>query len=117
MESQVLISLTRNLLAFLVVAIVASCSAERTVCGGRIYPDQPSSDALIIVKKARSDSRKFCSDEGAGCDFTIARTKQGWSVAAIKVFAVDGKCASRMGDEKFYSYDSAGSLVRVIDGL
>lgn len=74
-------------------------------------------DALEIVKKAAVASRTFRAESGAGCDFTVAKTNQGWSVAATRVLAVDGKCVSRIGDEKFYAYDDAGTLIRVVDGI
>ncbi|MEJ7746428.1 MAG: hypothetical protein WKF61_06685 [Luteimonas sp.] len=99
------------------ITVVAGCSAEKVHCGGRIYPDQVGEDALKILKKTEAESKEFCSEPGAGCDFTVAKTRQGWSVAATRTFAADGKCASRIGDEKFYSYDNSGSLIRVIDGM
>jgi hypothetical protein len=107
----------RYAFALLLVAATSGCSSEAMHCGGRIYPDHAGADALDLVKKAERDSKAFCAVSGAGCDFTVARTNQGWSVAATRTFAVDGKCASRIGDEKFYRYDEAGTLIRVVSGI
>ncbi|WP_141400851.1 hypothetical protein [Pseudoxanthomonas wuyuanensis] len=99
------------------VAVISGCSSKADHCGGNVYPDKAGVDALRFVEKAKVDSEEFCLESGAGCDFTVAKTNQGWSVAVTRTFAVDGKCASRVGDEKFYSYDNSGSLIRVIDGM
>jgi len=117
MDCQTINSVSRHAISLFFIAAIAGCSAEDVRCGGHNYSEKVGADALRILKKAEVDSRAFCSGPGAGCEFTIARTNQGWSVAATKMVAVDGKCASRIGDEKFYSYDSSGSLIRSIDGM
>lgn len=117
MDCQAINNFSRHTISFFFITAITGCSVEDVHCGGHNYPEKVGEDALRILKKAEVDSRAFCSGPGAGCDFTIARTNQGWSVVATRMFAVDGKCASRIGDEKFYSYDSSGSLIRVIDGI
>jgi hypothetical protein len=101
----------------LLLAALGGCSSEKIDCGGKISPDVINADALKIVKKAEIDSKAFCKGSDAGCTFTVAKTDQNWSVSATRVFAVDGKCVSRIGDEKFYKYDESGVLMRVIDGI
>lgn len=117
MDCQVLNSVRHFALALLLMVVVTGCTSKTVLCGGQVYPDNISADAMRVVKKAEVDSRVFCAGSNAGCDFTIAKTNQGWSVAATRTFAVDGKCASRLGDEKFYYYDGAGALIRVVQGI
>ncbi|WP_240099344.1 hypothetical protein [Thermomonas flagellata] len=117
MDYLALNSFWRCAVVFLLAAAVVGCSSTTVRCGGRVYPEKASADALSVVKKTEVDSKEFCAESGGGCDFTVAKTKQGWSVAATRTFAVDGKCASRIGDEKIYIYDESGVLVRAIDGM
>jgi hypothetical protein len=117
MDCPALNDFRRCAVAFLLAAAAVSCSSKAVHCGGRVYPVEAGADALGVVRKAEADSKEFCAESGAGCDFTVAKTKKGWSVAATRTFAVDGKCASRIGDEKIYSYDESGILVRVMDRI
>lgn len=117
MDYQALNNIWRCAFAFLLIVVMMGCSSKAVHCGGRVYPDKASAEALELVKKAEMDSKAFCAESNAGCDFTVAKTNQGWSVAATRTFSVDGKCASRAGDEKFYSYDETGSLIRAVDGM
>jgi len=101
----------------LLAAATVSCSSTTAQCGGRVFPDGVDAEALEIAEKAVVASKSFCAESDAGCDFTVAKTSQGWSVAVTRMYAVDGKCASRIGDEKFYAYDASGTLISVIDGM
>lgn len=107
----------RYVCTLLLLAATAACSSTKVPCGGKIFPQGIGDDALAIVNKARVESKAFCAASEAGCDYTVAKAKGGWSVAVTLVFPVDGKCGSRFGDEKFYSYDDSGELARVIEGL
>lgn len=116
MDCLVLNDARRYAAAIFLVAGVTGCSSATVDCGGQVHPENLGADALRIVEKAKADSKAFCSESDSGCDFTVAKTAQGWSVAATRIFAVDGKCASRIGDERFFSYDESGTLLRVIEG-
>lgn len=94
-----------------------ACSSTKIECGGQVSPHGVGSDTLAIVDKAKAESRRFCEGSEVGCDYTVAKTKAGWSVAATRVFVVDGKCVSAIGGEKIYGYDGSGQLTRVIEGL
>lgn len=107
----------RLVLMVLIVAGLSGCSQAEVSCGGDVRPKGASSEALKLVSKARSDSTAFCSEHGMGCDFSVGRTREGWSVAVTRTFAVDGKCVSRIGDEKFFVYDAQGALLQVIEGM
>lgn len=95
----------------------AGCSSTNIPCGGRISPSGLKGDALVIAKKAVAESARFCAGTSEGCDYIVAKTPKGWSVASTRVSRVDEKCLSAIGDEKFYSYDDSGELLRTIDGL
>lgn len=101
----------------LTVATVACAPKPPVECGGKIYPESASAEALSIVERAAAESRPFCAGASDGCDFSVARTSQGWSVAVTRMIVVEGKCVSRLGDERFYSYDKSGAPVGVIDGI
>lgn len=107
----------RYALMLLLLGSAAGCSSKKIQCGGQVSPQRIGSDALAIVDKAKAESRRFCAGSEAGCDYTVARTKEGWSVAVTLVFVVDDKCVGMFGGEKFYSYDGSGQLIGVIDGL
>jgi len=107
----------RLVLMVLIAAGLSGCSQAELSCGGDVQPKDASSEALKLVRKAKSDAAAFCSEHGMGCDFSVGRTKQGWSVAVTRTFAVDGKCVSRIGDEKFFVYDAQGVLIQVIEGM
>lgn len=96
---------------------VAACSSKNIPCGGRVYPSGIKGDALSIAEKAMAESKRFCAATSEGCDYIVAKTPTGWSVAATRVSLVDEKCLGGIGDERFYSYDNAGELLRTIDGL
>jgi len=107
----------RLVLMVLIAAGLSGCSQAEVSCGGDIQPRNASSEALELVSKAKSDAAAFCSEHGMGCDFSVGRTRKGWSVAVTRTFAVDGKCVSRVGDEKFFVYDAQGALIEVIEGM
>lgn len=105
------------MLVLLVTTSLAGCSQTEVSCGGNVKPENADSEVLKRVSNAKTDSAVFCSKKGMGCDFSVARTKDGWSVAVTRTFAVDGRCVSRIGDEKFFVYDERGALIQVIDGM
>ena len=99
------------------LALLAACAANEVSCGGNMSPEHIDRMAMVAIEKAKADSKAFCAGSPSGCDYTVASTPDGWSVAATLVFSVNGKCVSRIGDERFYSYDASGSLVRVLEGI
>lgn len=103
--------------ALLLLVGAPGCSSTNVQCGGKISPAGIDGDALVIAKKAMAESAVFCEGSPVGCDYVVAKVSNGWSVAATRVFVVENDCASRVGDEKIYSYDDSGDLIRVIDGL
>ncbi len=112
-----MISHWSSALTLLLLGSAAACSSTKIECGGQVAPHGIGSDALAIVDKARAEARGFCTGSEVGCDYTVVKTKTGWSVAATQVFVVDGKCVSAIGGEKIYGYDGSGQLTRIIDGL
>lgn len=101
----------------LIAALCGGCSLEEKKCGGKIHPENASGAALEIANKALIDSREYCRGAGLGCDLRVAKTSSGWTVAVVRKFSVDGVCASRVGDEKFYSYDNSGNLIKAVNGI
>jgi hypothetical protein len=99
------------------LTLLAACSENQVSCGGKVSPGQIDRLAMVVVEKAKADSKAFCAGSPSGCDYAVATTPNGWSVAATRVFSVKDQCVSRIGDERFYSYDASGSLVRVLEGI
>lgn len=107
----------RCVLCALSLTMLAGCTSEAVTCGGDVSPKALAARAPNIVEQAKRDAASFCVRSNGGCDFTMARTRDGWSVAATFRVERDGKCLFRIGDQRFYLYDEAGVLQRVINGL
>jgi len=107
----------RCVLYTLSLTMLTGCTSEAVTCGGDVSPKALAARAPSIVEQAKRDAASFCVRSNGGCDFTMARTRDGWSVAATFRVERDGKCLVRIGDQRFYIYDDAGSLRRVINGL
>ncbi len=103
--------------AVLGIALMAGCTSAPAECGGQVRPEKLGPDASRILERARADSRAFCSESTSGCDFVVYRTPQGWAVAATKMMVEDGKCVTRFGDDRYFSYDASGTLLKVINGI
>lgn len=107
----------RMVIYALSLPMLAGCTSEAVTCGGDVSPRALASSVPNIVEQAKRDAASFCVRNSGGCDFTMARTRDGWSVAATFRVERDGKCLFRIGDQRFYLYDEAGVLQRVINGL
>lgn len=101
----------------LLLTMFAGCTSKAVTCGGDVSPRALAANAPNIVEQAKRDAASFCVRSSGGCDFTMARTRDGWSVAATFRVERDGKCLVRIGDQRFYLYDEAGVLQEVISGL
>ena len=101
----------------LLLAVHAGCTSAPVECGGNVRPEDLGPDALRILEKARADSRAFCSESTSGCDLVVYKTPRGWAVAATKMMVEDGKCVTRFGDDRYFSYDASGTLLKVINGI
>ena len=110
-------SARRYAAAVLGIALLAGCTSAPVECGGQVRPEKLGPDASRILEKARVDSRAFCSESTSGCDFVVYRTPRGWAVAATKRMVEDGKCVTRFGDDRYFSYDASGTLLKVINGI
>lgn len=103
---------------FLLFALVlGGCGYEHVQCGGSVSPKNMVGGDRAILEKVKRDSKSYCLRGNGGCDFQLTKTDRGWSVAAIRLVEHDGKCLYGPGDQKFYIYDEAGSLLRVIGGV
>ena len=117
MNNPILSSARRYAAAVLCIALMAGCTSAPVECGGKVRPEKLGPDALRILEKAKADSRAFCSESKSGCDFVVYRTPRGWAVAATKMIVEDGACVSRIGDDRYFSYDQSGTLLKVINGI
>jgi len=107
----------RSVVYILSLTMLAGCTSEAVTCGGDVSPQALAASALNIVEQAKRDAASFCVRSNGGCDFRMARTRDGWSVAATFRVERDGKCLYRIGDQRFYLYDEAGVLQDVINGF
>lgn len=107
----------RCVLYALPLTMLAGCTSEAVICGGDVSPKALAARAPNIVEQAKRDAASLCVRSNGGCDFRMARTRDGWSVAATFRVERDGKCLVRIGDQRFYLYDEAGVLQEVINGL
>lgn len=96
---------------------VAACSKPPVICGGEVSPKNATDAELQLVDIARDRSTDLCNQPGSACDFNVYKTKAGRTVKATRSFAYDGRCITRIGDERFYSFDESGRLESVINGL
>lgn len=106
----------RLTLVSLAVLLVASCSREDAVCGS-VKPERPTEIESRMLSVAKRQSFSFCSVQGASCELTAYETRGGRTVRVSRVFAQDGKCIGALGDEKFYSFDESGKLIRIVNGI
>ena len=107
----------RSVVYILSLSMLAGCTSEAVTCGGDVSPKALAASAANIVEQAKRDAASFCVRSNGGCDFRMARTRDGWSVAATFRVERDGKCLYRIGDQRFYLYDEAGVLQDVISGF
>lgn len=101
--------------ALLFVPLVA-CSQQDVECGG-VEPRDYSQSELALLEVARKESLAYCGLPKTGCEFSVYKTRAGTTVRVSRLSSTGGQCLGAIGDEKFYSFDDVGHLVRVIDGL
>lgn len=113
-------TLAQSRLGLIVLAVsmgVAACSKPPIVCGGEISPKNATDADLRLVSIARAQSADLCNLPNSACDFHVYKTKAGRTVKATRVTAYDGRCVTRIGDDRFYAFDESGRLEDVINGL
>jgi hypothetical protein len=116
MGDDVEISKARSVWIPLALMSLAACSRQEVQCGEvekRLY----SQSELALLEIATKESIAYCGPPKAGCYFSVYKTQQGTTVRVSRLSSDGGRCLGAIGDEKFYSFDGAGNLVRVIDGL
>jgi len=96
---------------------VAACSKPPIVCGGGVSPKNATDADLRLVSIARAESVDLCNQRDSACDFDVYKTRGGRTVRATRVIALDGRCVTRIGDDRFYAFDESGRLKNVINGL
>lgn len=104
------------ILALLVALLLSSCSQEDVVCGS-VEPGNPSPIESRMLEVAKRESTSYCNVEGMSCEFAAYETRGGRTVRVTRVYASDGKCIGALGDERFYSFDESGDLIKVINGI
>lgn len=97
--------------------VVAACSKPPITCVGEVNPKSATDAELQLVDIAREQSADLCNQPDSACDFDVYKTKAGRTVKATRSFAYDGRCITRIGDERFFSFDESGRLESVINGL
>ncbi|MEI4515155.1 MULTISPECIES: hypothetical protein [unclassified Stenotrophomonas] len=98
--------------------LVVGCSKPEIACGTVVKPKNATDFELQLIAIARAESEKVCTQvEGARCDFSVYRTKSGWTVQASPSFPYEGRCITRIGGERYYAFDEVGKLVDVINGF
>jgi hypothetical protein len=71
-----------------------------------------------IIEAAKRDSAAYCARSKEGCEFSVVREADGWSVIAYPfVRAENGERAYVPGMFRSYSYDKNGNLLREVPGV
>lgn len=109
-------SLTGLIRAALLLLPLVACSQEDVKCGG-VEQREYSQSELALLEVARKESLSYCGLPRVGCEFSVYKTRAGTTVRVSRLSPSGGQCIGAIGDEKFYSFNDAGHLVQVIDGL
>jgi hypothetical protein len=73
---------------------------------------------IEILAAAQRDAAESCSKHKEGCEYTIRRADQGWSVHVAPITrSVSGERVYVPGAFDDYIYSAEGKLVRVMPGL
>lgn len=110
------VSLTGLIRAALILVPLVACSQQDVKCGG-VEQREYSQSELALLEVARKESLSYCGLPRVGCEFSVYKTRAGTTVRVSRLSPSGGRCIAAIGDEKFYSFNDAGHLVQVIDGL
>lgn len=106
----------RSIWVPLILISLAACSRQEVQCG-EVEDRAYSKRELALLEFAAKESSAYCGPPKAGCYFSVYKTREGTTVRVSRLSSNGGRCLGAIGDEKFYSFDGAGNLIRVIDGL
>lgn len=99
------------------LALAACSEPPPVICGGKVRPENATAAELDLVSIAIDRSADLCGYGGESCDFDVYKTKAGQAVKATRRRPYDGRCISRIGDDRYYSFDASGRLNGVMDGI
>lgn len=68
-----------------------------------------------VLKTAKDDSLQYCEQQSkAGCEFSIVKTGEGWTVTVVPVLRDQfGQRSDKPETIRRYSYDDGGQLLNV----
>jgi len=86
-------------------------------CGGKVRMFASGPEAEAALASARTESRSFCTGDFSGCNYQVLPREGGLTVVASFSRSAEGRCSYGLHDERYFLYDSAGRLEKIVDPI
>lgn len=83
-------------------------------CGGKVRTFATVSQVDTVLTSARMESKAFCTAGYSGCNYQVLPRDGGLTVVASFARSAQGRCFYDPHDERYFLYDSAGRLEKIV---